>query len=127
MNINSEQLMNEIQSCPLSWDMLSNDYFDRIKRKNAWEEITNVFVDPKPHMRIKSNDTDNTGIGRFAMYLDQSLPLFSSSVCRIVINRYILEENSTLYKLHPPSIFVGQRPNKAKSWTQNTFFQINEF
>lgn len=40
-----EKLINEIHIRPAIWDMRSEDYSNKIKKKRSWEEVTNAFVD----------------------------------------------------------------------------------
>lgn len=49
-SIDSELLINVIQERPAIWDMRSNDYSDKNKRKRSWEEVVILFA--------KENDTE---------------------------------------------------------------------
>ena len=52
-----EQLIREIQLRPILWDMKLPDYTDRIKRRQCWEEITNIFA----HEEMKVDERKHLG------------------------------------------------------------------
>lgn len=43
--IDAVKLIQEVQVRPAIWDMAHNDYGDRNKRKQSWEEIVNLFLE----------------------------------------------------------------------------------
>lgn len=43
-NLDIEKLINEIHLRPAIWDMRSEDYSNKIKKKSSWEEVTDAFM-----------------------------------------------------------------------------------
>lgn len=48
-----EKFINEIHIRPAIWDMNSNDYSNKIKKKSSWEEITEAFLDENATLEQK--------------------------------------------------------------------------
>uniref|UniRef100_A0A6P7EYI0 Uncharacterized protein LOC114324624 n=1 Tax=Diabrotica virgifera virgifera TaxID=50390 RepID=A0A6P7EYI0_DIAVI len=44
-NVDIEKLIKEIHVRPTIWDMRSDDYFNKIKTKQSWDDITDAFVE----------------------------------------------------------------------------------
>lgn len=42
-SIDIERLIIEVHDRPALWDMSQKDYSDRVKRKQNWDEITDIF------------------------------------------------------------------------------------
>jgi len=42
-NVNTEDFISEIQKCPAIWDSTSDEYSDKIKKRNAWEDVVRKF------------------------------------------------------------------------------------
>lgn len=60
-NINTEDFISEIELRPAIWELSSDDYTNKITKKNAWEEVIRKFC---PEFERKSNAEKNN-IGKF--------------------------------------------------------------
>ncbi|KAG5877946.1 hypothetical protein JTB14_034256 [Gonioctena quinquepunctata] len=53
--IDAEKLINAVHSHPAIWDMRTEDYADRMTKKEAWDEITNLFAPENTSEENKKN------------------------------------------------------------------------
>lgn len=65
-NINTEDFISEIELRPAIWELSSDDYTNKITKKNAWEEVIRKFC---PEFERKSNAEKNN-IGKFFNFQD---------------------------------------------------------
>ncbi|XP_046830030.1 uncharacterized protein LOC124429164 [Vespa crabro] len=61
-NINTEDFISEIELRPAIWELSSDDYTNKITKKNAWEEVIRKFC---PEFERKSNAEKNNIALRF--------------------------------------------------------------
>lgn len=57
-SLDVEKLICEVQNRPALWDMTDGQYSDRIKRKQCWDEITEIFCKGKD---VSLNDKKKLG------------------------------------------------------------------
>lgn len=61
-NINTEDFISEIEARPAIWELSSDDYTNKITKKNAWDEVIKKFC---PEFDKKSNAEKNNIALRF--------------------------------------------------------------
>ena len=44
MELDIEAFIFEVEQRPAIWDVASGEYSNREKKKNAWEELVNIFI-----------------------------------------------------------------------------------
>lgn len=53
--LDTELFIDEVEKRRTIWDMKSQEYCNRSLRRNAWEEIVEIFCDPRDSEEKKKN------------------------------------------------------------------------
>lgn len=86
--VDMEKLINEIQKRPAIWNMKTVEYSNKTKKRNAWEEIINIFSNES------ATNEEKKILGKFVINIKKKVNI--SNV--VVVVTKLLKKNSKSIK-----------------------------